>query len=105
MRRLFVLMLAVVGSGLSQVASADVWLDEIVHSAPGFAVTTEPCLVADEQDALHLILHDFDAQLENLDTATRSGWVKYNRETATRIAERLEEPALDFEDQIEMELL
>ncbi len=56
-------------------------------------------------EALSAGLHDFDAQLENLDTETRSGWVKFNQETAIRIAERLEEPALEFEDQLDLELL
>ncbi len=56
-------------------------------------------------EALAAGLHEFDSQLERLDADTRAAWVKFNHDISVRISEELEASDLEFEQQLDLELL
>jgi uncharacterized protein (DUF885 family) len=56
-------------------------------------------------EALAAGRHDFDSQLERLDPETRAEWVKFNQAIAVRISDELKASDLDFEEQLDLELL
>jgi len=49
--------------------------------------------------------HDLDRQLENLGPQERDVWLRFNRETVGLVQAQLADPALAFQDRLDLELL